>query len=365
MRGGEGVDAADHRREVRDEHPRVAGREVRAVSPGGADADGGKPALIVHREIDAELLIPRLPVGQTSFSALGHPLHRPGEIAGGMGREHELGIERVARAEAATGVGHQHPDALGIDVEHRREVVLDRMPALATDPQQVAIRVGVVVGEDPARLHERDDQTRAQHVDVGDVRGGCERNVHRGAVAVLPVEAAVVGKIVPDGRGVGRERSLDIDRARKRAVIHPHLLGPGLRRGQRLPHHEGDRLADVAHLVLGQRVLRGERHLTAVAIQIPVGLDVVERGDLHHPRRSEISRGVHREHLRDRERFHRVDLLDAGVRMERSHHRGKDLPGEAQVIGELTGPGEEAAIFPAADRLTDMRHAGTGDGRGQ
>jgi hypothetical protein len=50
-----------------------------------------------------------------------------------------------------------------------------------------------------------------------------------------------------------------------------------------------------------------------------------------------------------------VDALDQGVRVRRTHERGRGLAFHVYVIQESRTPGEQAFVFGSPDRLADTK----------
>ena len=164
------------------------------------------------------------------------------------------------------------------------------MAALAADGQRQMIALGVVFGDRGARFHEVGDDARIDDRYFGDRMRLGKGGVGRLLVADRHVEQHVAGLVGPDLRralldGVGeaghrrQRRPFDLDRLDRVAGL---VDGIG--------DHEGNGVADVANLVLGEdRIGRaGERIGFKVeqAWQIAEILDVVrgqDRADARHP----------------------------------------------------------------------------------
>jgi hypothetical protein len=166
------------------------------------------------------------------------------------------------------------------------------------------------------------------------------------AVAVMVVERDIARRFVVDQRRVrthglvrpgdgGQRVDLDLDR-----------LGRVLRLQRRLRHHEGDRVADEAHLVGRQRRPRRLLHRRAVAI--------VERHDaFERAIGAEIGAGIDAEHPRHGARRRGVDALDHPVGVTAAHHHRIDLARQLDVVGVAAFAAHQDRVFGARHRLPD------------
>ena len=121
-------------------------------------------------------------------------------------------------------------------------------------PHGQPVDVGVPAGDGAAALHRLagaalDGQVEGERVR----RGGDGRG--RVAVALLHPGADVAGHVLVH-QVRGRARGLDADDRRQHLVVDPDPADRVLGDVAVVGHHERDRLADVVHLAVGQRVLR-------------------------------------------------------------------------------------------------------------
>ena len=58
--------------------------------------------------------------------------------------------------------------------------------------------------------------------------------------------------------------------------------------------------------------------------------------------------------------FSRIDVLDNGMGVRRAHERRIGLAGQRDVVGVLTGAGEEAVVLLALDARADQGRRGGG-----
>ncbi len=117
--------------------------------------------------------------------------------------------------------------------------------------------------------------------------------------------------------------------------------------------HRGDRIADIAHALLGQHRLavRIERRDRALA--------EIDRRHLGN-----VVGGPHREHAGQRARRRRIDRGDAAMRVSRAHDAHMELMRKIDVAGKRATPGNERRILKPRDGLADpLFHAPQGGGR--
>ena len=139
------------------------------------------------------------------------------------------------------------------------------------------------------------------------------------SVAVLVAEhqaegVVAVRVVVPDlGRAV-LGGVLEVDHRRQRLVVDLDQLGGVARLRQRLGDHEGDAVADEAHLVGNEQRLEGAVALGRAEIlrhqMRGHGAELVGRG---------IGAGQHQQHAGRGLGLRHVDALDAGVGVRRQH----------------------------------------------
>jgi hypothetical protein len=108
------------------------------------------------------------------------------------------------------------------------------------------------------------------------------------------------------------------------------------------------RLADEAHDVggertdttrHGQRGMRGvDRHRRVRGTEVGGGDDGADAG--------RVARGGH------------VDRAHARVRVRRANERRVELAGDAPIVDELAGPGDQSRVFAAANGVGMLGHRG-------
>ncbi len=178
------------------------------------------------------------------------------------------------------------------------------------------------------------------------MRGGGESGGGLVAVAIVIVERNISGDVLIKLRRAGlgalagdshRGQRLDIERYRFGGVF-------GLRDG--LGHHIGDRIADEANFVGGERVTR--RHFQRLAVA------ALERKRAFEPAiGGEVGGGINAEHARHGLGGGGVDALDDAVRDRTAHHYRIRLTREINVVGVAAFAAHQLGVFGAAHRLAD------------
>ncbi len=278
---------------------------------------------------------------------LRRPLDRPLQMPRAPGGEHVLGVERGLHAEAAADVADQDADLLGRDAQDiLGELVAQARRRLATDPQRDASGRRVETRQRGARLDRTGRQALVDEFEFDHVRrlrkGGVA--LHGIAVARLagevagrgrPDQRSPVGKRIGDGRDRGQRGVADVDRLGGVARL---LAGFG--------HHRSHGLADVAHDVDRQCMLRRRLGPAAAgALEVP---RLRQRLD---PGGHQFRAGDDGQHAGQRARRGCVERLDARVRMRRAQENQVRLSGQREVLGELAAAGQQAVVFDAADGL--------------
>ena len=178
-----------------------------------------------------------------------------------------------------------------------------------------------------------------------------DRLVDGGLVTHFPVVAQIVGRFVVQLRGRHCARRVDI--RRQDLVVDLDGFGRVLRLRGGFRDDRGDVIADVAHLVAGQREMRWG----LVRLPIPVGDNPAARQG------ADIVRG----HVLAREDGDdtrhgacgiRVDPVDLRVGMRRAQEIGVGLAGPIDVVRVTASPGEKALVFLAQDRGADAEPCG-------
>ena len=303
-------------------------------------------AVGVERELGGDLVVAAVAVGDEAAGALVGPFDRAAERARGMQHADIFRKRRRLHAERAADIAGEDADLLGLDVEDFRHVAPHAEHALRGDVQREASARGIVDADRRARLHRVHHQAAVDELEPRDVRGLGEGGGHLLGIAVVIIERDVARALVMEERRAGARGLLRPDHRGQRIDIELDRLGGVLRLQQRLGHDEGDRIADEAHLVGGQRRPRRLVHRGAVA--------VVERHDaFERAVAGEVGAGIDAEHARHLARGRDVDALDHAVRDAAAHDHRIGLAGELDVVGVAAGSAHQRRVLGARHRLAD------------
>ena len=341
MRGRNVVDAGRHA----DAEPGNVGRVAGQIGAHIGDDVELQPedlAPVVERELGGRDIVAAVAVGEEMLGALAHPLHRLAQPLGGDRGQRIFAVGKQLGAEAAADVGRDDAHHLGRNFQHRLgDDVADDVAALAAEGERVA--VAVVLGDDAAGVHVIGHQALVDDGDGGGAGGLGEGLPGRMRVAVRGLEGEIARPVGPHQAGARLERGERAHDMRQRLPIDVHRLGGVLRLFQRVGHHEGDRIADVAHLVARQD--RIERHRDIDALQ--------HAGRRQRPEPGGIVGGQHQAHPGQRAHAVEIDDAEAGVRMRRAqHHRVQG--GRRGEIGDVMAlPAQQRVVLLARERLTE------------
>ncbi len=351
-----GRDAVDRRHDL---DALLQRRVVGGVGAGIADvgaAHGEEIALGVERELGSDREIARLVVAQERLVPLARPFHRHLQPPRRPGDERELRIDHAAGAEIAADLAHDDAHLVRRHRENGGEIVLEPPHAAAAGIKRDAARLGVEFGDRGARLHRHAGDALDPGVELHHMRGARERGLRRRGVAELAVDHDVGAGLLEQQRRVGIGGLAGVGHRGQHLVVDLDAFGAVLGGTDALCHHHRHRLADEAHLVGGQRVMRRgeglevaprrEHHLGGMLRPHLVGDRLQSVGN-------EIAAGEHGEHAGHRQRRRRVDAADARMRVRRAHHDGIGLAGQAHVIGIVALAGDEAQVLAPANRLPD------------
>ena len=244
----------------------------------------------------------------------GHPFHRAADAARRPQHQRVVG-KGALEAEAAADVGRDHPDLVLRHVEDVRHLHARAVRILAGRIERVQIVGRVVVADRDPRLHGDGRQPVVLDPQLHHVLGLGEGGVGRLLVAEHQPEADIALRaVLPDLGGALLGGVLEVHDRRQRLVVDLDQLGGVARLGERLGHHEGDAVADEAHLVGDEQRLEG-----AVALG---GAEILRHqmgGEAAELLGQGVGAGEDAEHARRRLGLGDVDALDAGVRVRRQH----------------------------------------------
>ena len=192
-------------------------------------------------------------------------------------------------------------------------------------------------------MHAGDDVAQANHV-----RRRRDGGLGGGPVARGEDVGDIVGGLVPDPRAARRGGRRGVRHRRQRVIVDVHALGGVLRLGQGLRDHHRHRIADIAHPLRAEALVRRSEHGRAV------GPGALER-HLHGAEAvaGEIGAGEDGDHARHRARGGGLDGPDARVGMRRAQHDQVDLAGQVDVVVEAALALQQPRIVEAPDPLPD------------
>ena len=323
-----------------------------------AHAQAEKLAVLVERQLGLGDVVATLGVGDETLAALADPLDRPRELAGRPGDHGFLGVVELLDPEAAAHVGRHHAQLVLRDVQHEEpHQQADDVRELAGRPQRVLAGRRIVFGDRRARLHRIADQAIVDQADARDMRGLPECGLGRRRVAERPIAAQVTRHVVEQERRPGLDCIEHADHGGQHVIVDRDRLGGARRLLARFGDHEGDGVADMAHLALRQggmrRLLHGQPVLAG---------DAPAAGQPAHAVGLEVRAGHHRQHARHGERIRGIDRCDDRVGVRRAHEHARGHVGTLDVGHVIAAAGEEAQVLLAARRspdADDLRHGQT------
>ena len=204
-------------------------------------------------------------VAEEGLGALRGPLHWAVDFFRRPEAHGFFGIDEDFGAEAAADIGCDDPQlVLRRESDEGREDEPRHVRVLAGGVERERVGTGIVFADRRARLHRVGDQPVVDDVELRHVSCGGEGRVGRGLVAKMPVVDRVVGRDVMDLRLSGARGLRQIDHRGQFAIVDLDLLRCVFRLSQGVGDDDGDVVADVAHLALGERRVGAGLHRRAV-----------------------------------------------------------------------------------------------------
>ena len=324
-----------------------ARRQIGPQIGGGRDIQRQEVPLRIQRQPCLGDVVAALGGAGEILRPFADPCHRTAEVAGGMQQQHQFGIERVLDAKPAADIGGDDADAVGGLVEHAHELIADRMHAGGGEDQLKPI--GAERGDRPAILGGGDDEPVVDELHFDHMGRRGQGGLHRAGITLLEPIRQIAGDIVPQPRGIGRQRGGAIHNAGQRLVAHRHRFGPIPRGGAGFSHDEGHGITDMADTAPRQSRPGRDAHR-------------LDRGNLrrttHQAEMGDIIIGIDRQNPRNGASGFRVETHNPGMRMRRPHDLGPELARDADILNKTAGAGEEAVVLGAEERLADKRHDG-------
>ncbi|MGY3074627.1 hypothetical protein ACVWZZ_000998 [Bradyrhizobium sp. LM6.10] len=325
------------------------GRQIRAHVAHQVAIHREELAVLSQRHLRGGDVVAALRITHEMLGAVGRPFHRFLQLSRGDCQEGVFPVWKQLCAKTAADVGADHPHLVGRDVQHvLAEDVAQAMAALAADRQRQMVALGVVFAHGSACLHEARDHTRIDNRDFGDRMRLGKHCFGRGLVADRDVEQHIAGLVRPDLRRALLDGVDDAGHRRQRAPFDLDRLDrvAGLVDG--LSHDEGDGIADMAHLVLGEdRVRRAGEGIgfeIEQAGQIAEILDVIGGQDQRNARKSAGAA--------------RIDGV-FGMRMRRAQHQAAQRGLRRVIVGVAALAADECIILLAQHALTNAELDGS------
>ena len=220
-----------------------------------------------------------------------------------------------------------------------------------------------------ARLHGGDHHALIGGLQPRDVLGLGKGLGDFGGIAIVEIERDIVRHRIEQQRRARLDRVGGLEHRGERLDIEHDGLGRVLGLGDGLRNHAGDRIADIAHLVGGQRRPRRVADRRAVAVlERQVAFERAVAG--------QIGGGIDRQHARHRLGGGGVDAADDAMGNAAAHHHRIGLAGPADVVGVAAFAAHQRGVLAAPDRLADAEfgqrkrgfggsviHAGAFEGR--
>ena len=226
----------------------------------------------------------------------------------------------------------------------RREHQPRDMRVLARRVERDRVGPEVVFADRRARLHRVRDQAIVDEIDLGHVLCRGERRVRRSFVAEMPIVDACCSARRHEPRATGIRGRLDVNHRRQHGVVNLDLFPRVARLRVSLGDDDGDVVADIAHLALGERGMGARFHWRAV---LRIDHDAAdEAADLVG---RDVVAGEDRNDARRFQRRGRVDLVDCRMGVRRAQKIGMGLARTIDVVDVVALAGDEADVFRAFD----------------
>ncbi len=296
-------------------------------------------AVILERGRDRAGAVARRRCSSQMLGAILDPLDGISQRAAHRGKQHDIGEHRLLDAEAAAAVGRRdEAQPIAGNLQRAGHQGLQHERALEVGPHGEAIGRLLELGDDAEGFHRRRGVAR---IGVGELDHAI--GLREGAVGIAVAEAAAVdgvrpGLVVQQRRAVGG-RVRDAGRRGQRLVVDLDQLAGVLGDVARVRDHHGDRLADVAHAICREWIVRYRR--------------------AHHrrdrpDRALKLGTGDDAHDAREGAGACCVDVTDACVRMRRAQDGGMlEARDRREIVDEARAAGEQRLIFLARQRPAD------------
>ena len=334
------VEARRHR-DADDRDHRPVGVEIGAHIGDDVDLEAEEAALLVHRHRSLDEVVAAMGIDQEVLGAVADPLHRPAETARRFHRQRVFAIVEGLRAKAAADIVGDDADLLRRHLEDvLGQRVADAVHALRAERHREALVFGAPFGETGARLHVVGDETVVVEGDARHMRRLVEGRLRLLAVALFVKIDLVGAELRPDERRAIVERGGEIGGRVLGIEIDLDQLGGVLRLADRIGDDEGDGVADMAHIAVGEKRDIAHRMVAAVRLRRPrQAFDRSEMGKVGR-RQDEMDAG---------RRLRRVERADgeASGRQRRAQHEGLQAALTLHIVGEAALAADQREIFLA------------------
>ena len=208
------------------------------------------------------------------LAAVLDPAHRMPDLHGDRGDRDVFRHEAVLAAEAAADVGRDDADLVLRQAERLGQADPHHMAALGRQVDHQLVVAVIPVGQHAAAFERHGRLPVHAELAAQPHRRGGQR--HRIAFAHGAGDVGVVRPVIEQARAARPHRGDAIDDRRQRLELKLDLVGQILGLGAGRLHAGDDRLADIAHAVVGQR------RIGAVAMrgEFGSGFQDVERADV-------------------------------------------------------------------------------------
>ena len=293
----------------------------------------------VHRNLDVPVFVAFLMRGDEILAAVLNPFHWPAKR---LRRDRDARIFRIKdalRSETATNVGRNNPQLVIVQIERIQELPFHAMRTLRRNINRETVRHRIMRRNKSAAFHEKRATTMGFQIFAKDMSGFAKRIV---IVAVAEGHARRNVRRrsgMNHGRGRGDRRQA-IGSGRKHLVIHIDKIGRVFRDIAGIRDHHCDWLADIADLILCQRIRHeqlGDRRI-----------GYKQREWLLH-RRRQIGVSENKMHTGDRTRSRSIDTPEFCMCMRAADKAGVKRAGQTQIIDEMT-------LAPEQRRVLDTLH---------